>query len=191
MRWPSSFQKFLYGCFGDPDEPVDPGPAPAGKKQSSKRPANPEPADAPELPEQRQGTVAAESSRTASERQQSEQSQSDSTQLATQPTSIESSSKVDSDPDDIPPTKPTSPPPAVAAKSPADPDVITPVEPPKATYVSVTEALEDRRKLFERLRRRPEGEISPTDSQLPVQQTTTETSKAEGKKPVSSAQAES
>lgn len=160
MGWAGFFERFLYSCFGDRDEPTDPGATPPRPKVDTSRPANPEPPNETVKDEQQGQATVAESSGTTSERQQSEQSQSDATQSTTQTTSAESSAKVNSDADEITPSRraPQSSSPTAVGVS--DPDEITPVTPSVSRYANVKDALEDRRKLYERLRRKPEGESS-------------------------------
>jgi hypothetical protein len=191
MRWPGFIEKFLYSCFGDRDQPIDPGPAPPNRRVVATQQTAAEPANEAPQAEQPGDTAVAESSGTTSERQQSEQSQSDTTQPTTQPTSIEPSTKVDSDPDEIAPTKAV---PQITASVPhaeSDPDAITPVTPPAPMYKNVKQALEDRRSLYERLRRKPESEIPPTDAQQASQQSNLGLSQANGRKAVIEEQSES
>lgn len=159
MRWPGFIQKFLYSCYGDRDEPVDGGPVPA-RRFEIRTQSDPEPPR--EAAHELQPTAEAgpASSAAPSERHQSEQTQSDQTQATTQPTSVDTSTKVDSDPDEITSAK-TSPTSVTHVR--ADPDEITPVEPKRTMYTNVSEALEDRKKMFDRLRRRPDDIAPPTE----------------------------
>ena len=176
MKRPGLLQKLLQGCFGHVDELRESEPKDSRNDADNVRPAILKIPDQPAQEEPHREAVIAESSRTASERQQSDQSHSDAIRSETQPTSVESSSKIDSDADEITTSK--SVPPAPEAS--ADPDAIMPVEPPKAKYVSVKEALEDRRKLYERLRRKPDGESPSAESPAT---NATAVSTTDGKKP--------
>lgn len=183
MRWPVFFKRSLHGCFGDNDEPIDPGPAPPNRRVVATQQSVAKPAKKPPQAEQLDGVAVARTSGMTPEpqrsEQQSEQSQSDATRPTTQPTSTGSSVKVESDPDEITPTKAVPLPTASVANAQSDPDAITPVIPPAPMYQNVKQALEDRQSLYERLRR-PLGEIQATEPQQASQQSSSAHSHADG-----------
>ena len=191
MRWPGFLERFLYSCFGDRDEPIDPGPAPPSRRVVATQQTAAEPANEVPQVELPRHTAVAESSAATSERQQSEQSQSDATQPTTQPTSIQSSNKVDSDPDQIAPTKAVPPITAPVPNAESDPDAITPVTPPATMYKNVKQALDDRRSFYERLRRKPEDETPATDFQQASQQPGLGMPQSDGRKAAVEEQSES
>lgn len=174
MKKTGFFQRLLSGCFGR-EQTTDDSELEAPRKEEDV--ARPAALEAPSQSVQHEpppDEAGAESSHTASERQQSDQSQSEATQPTTQPTSVETSSKVDSDLDEITATKPA-PQPGVTVTTdcdPTDPDAITPVDAPMTKYVSVKEALIDRQKLYDRLRRRPVDQTPSTAPPSTSQQAT-------------------
>lgn len=174
MKKNGFFQRLLSGCFGRKHDSEESELEAARKKEVAAPPAVSEAPNASIQPKPPQEEAVAESLRSASERQESDQSQSEATQPTTQPTSVETSSRVDSDPDEITATKPAAQPGSTAttAIDPADPDAITPVDAPMMKYVSVKEALVDRQKLYDRLRRRPVDQTTSTAPPSSSQQAT-------------------
>lgn len=113
----------------------------------------------------------------SSERQHSE---SDATQETSKPQSVGSTTKVDSNRDVITPVMRPSHASDASVRPESDPDKIAPVNDQQGQYGNVANALEDRRKLFERLRR-PNAATSPVpDTTVEPEQEAAEPAKLDG-----------
>ena len=183
MRLPG----FLYSCFGDRDKSSDPKPAPPSRRVVATQQTAAEPANGIAKAKPSRDAAVTASSGSTSERQQSEQSQSDATQPTTQPTSIQSNTKVEGNPDEIAPAKAVPQPAASAPNAESDPDAITPVTAPAPMYQNVKQALEDRRSLYERLRR-PQSGTPTAIPQQASQQSNLGLSQVDGTKAVTGEQ---
>ena len=167
-------KRILRSCYGDKDEPSDAKSTPntnrvAITKKTTTDVSNGRPLE-PAYPLQ----TIAETAKTQSQRRQSEQSQPNAKQQTTQSSVAESSTKVDSDIDKIASTEAPAPQPSdTSNNADLDPDAITPVAPQAPMYANVKQCLEDRRALYDRLRRKPEGQFSHPEAHQTPSQTTT------------------